>query len=85
MGHHYYNPARYTPSSLARRPCKPQTVERQHLRAKFHLVPDADLAIGSNGAWQWARSRPDLEEFFANYFADRAECGLGAAYLENRF
>ncbi len=63
MGHHYYNPARYGPSSLARRPCKPQTVERQHLLAKFDRVPDADLAIGSNGAWRWARSRPDREEF----------------------
>jgi hypothetical protein len=46
---------------------------RHRLLASFDFEPDADLVIGSNGAWQWARSRPDLEEFLVNYFINRAE------------
>jgi hypothetical protein len=49
--------------------------ERHRWFAGFDFEPDADLIIGSNGAWQWARPRPDLEEFFANYFMNRAEDG----------
>ncbi len=48
----------------------------RHLKlASFDFEPDSDLLIGENGAWQWARSRPDLEEFLVNYFTDRAEDG----------
>lgn len=49
--------------------------ERHRWFAGFDFEPDADLMIGTNGAWQWARSRPDLEEFFTNYFVNRAEDG----------
>lgn len=52
-----------------------KTLERHHLLARFDFDPDADLLVGSNGAWQWARPRPDLEEFFTNYFMTRAEDG----------
>lgn len=37
--------------------------------------PNVDVVIGSNGAWQWARSKPDLEEFLKNLFISRAEDG----------
>jgi hypothetical protein len=46
---------------------------RQRLMAGFDFDPDADLRIGANGAWQWARSRPDLEHFLRQYFISRAE------------
>ncbi len=49
--------------------------ERHTTFAEFKFDPDVDLMVGSNGAWQWARSRPDLEEFLSNYFASRAEDG----------
>ena len=35
----------------------------------------ADIAIGANGAWHWARPRPDLEDFLRRYFIGRAEDG----------
>jgi len=37
--------------------------------------PYADIAIGANGAWQWARSKPELQEFLTNHFINRAEDG----------
>ena len=37
--------------------------------------PSSDIAIGSNGAWQWAKSKPDLERFLTNFFISRAEDG----------
>ena len=51
---------------------------RQYLARHEQLVglgfdPDFDIRIGANGAWQWARPRPDLEEFLRNYFISRDE------------
>lgn len=40
----------------------------------FNFEP-SDVVIGANGAWQWARSKPDLEKFLANHFISRAEDG----------
>lgn len=37
--------------------------------------PSTDIAIGSNGAWRWAKSKPDLEKFLQNFFISRAEDG----------
>ena len=37
--------------------------------------PNADIVIGCNGAWQWARSNPELERFLKNFFISRAEDG----------
>ena len=48
-------------------------VERQTRLATFDFDPDIDLTIGRNGAWHWARPRPDLEEFLKSYFISRAE------------
>jgi hypothetical protein len=48
---------------------------RHRAIAECNFNPDTDIAVGSNGAWQWKRSRPDLQEFFANYFMRRAEDG----------
>ncbi len=47
--------------------------DRQRLMAGFDFDPDTDLRIGANGAWQWARPRPDLEDFLKKYFLSRAE------------
>ncbi len=46
---------------------------RQRLLAGFDYDPDHDLKIGPNGAWHWARHRPDLEDFLRKYFLSRAE------------
>jgi hypothetical protein len=49
--------------------------ERHRWLSDFKFDPVTDLAIGSNGAWHWARPRPDLEQFLQNYFVNRAEDG----------
>ena len=49
--------------------------DRHQKFSKLDFDPQADLVVGANGAWHWARSRPDLEEFFVNYFNSRAEDG----------
>jgi len=55
---------------------KNRKYRERHLKfAGFDFDPEADLRIGANGAWQWKRSRPDLNEFFADYFMSRAEDG----------
>jgi hypothetical protein len=41
--------------------------------AAFHFDPGLDLRIGGQGAWEWARPRPDLEAFMKSYFVERAE------------
>jgi hypothetical protein len=35
----------------------------------------SDLVVGSNGAWHWSRSKPELENFLVNHFISRAEDG----------
>jgi hypothetical protein len=47
--------------------------DRHASLASFNFDPDIDLRIGANGAWQWARSRPEVESFLMNYFINRAE------------
>src|ERR1700733_2372345 len=37
--------------------------------------PNTDIAVGPNGAWQWARSKPDLQNFLKSLFVSRAEDG----------
>ncbi|HET9415494.1 MAG TPA: hypothetical protein VFO74_15390 [Pseudolabrys sp.] len=46
---------------------------RHDLLAGLGFDPDLDLRIGANGAWHWARPRPDLEDFLQKYFLSRAE------------
>ena len=46
---------------------------RQEQLAGFDFDPDADLTVGANGAWHWAKPRPDLEDFLRKYFTSRAE------------
>jgi hypothetical protein len=41
--------------------------------ADLGFEPDSDIRIGTNGTWQWARPRPDLEAFLKSYFVGRAE------------
>jgi hypothetical protein len=40
----------------------------------FNFEP-SDIVIGANGAWEWARSKPDLEKYLMNHFVNRAEDG----------
>jgi hypothetical protein len=46
---------------------------RQEGLAGFDFDPEIDLRIGPNGAWQWARPRPELESFLTSYFINRTE------------
>ncbi len=48
---------------------------RHRTLAEHNFDPNADIAVGANGAWQWARPRPDLEKFLASFFIGRAEDG----------
>lgn len=48
-------------------------VDRQLRLSGFDFDPDRDLTIGANGAWQWGRPRPELEDFLRRYFVSRAE------------
>jgi hypothetical protein len=41
----------------------------------FNFDPDADLVVGANGAWHWARQNPGLQNFLLNHFVSRAEDG----------
>jgi hypothetical protein len=50
-----------------------KTLGRHGLLARFDFDPGADLIIGANGAWQWKRSKPDLEKFLADYIVERTE------------
>ena len=50
-------------------------IDRHKQLADLRFEPNSDLRIGANGAWQWARPRPELEEFLRNYFLNRAEDG----------
>jgi hypothetical protein len=50
-----------------------QYLARHEQLAGLGFDPDSDIRIGANGAWQWARPRPDLEEFLRNYFVGRDE------------
>jgi hypothetical protein len=43
------------------------------LFADFSFEPEADLVVGHNGAWRWARPRPEMESFLTDYFIGRAE------------
>lgn len=52
-----------------------KTLERHRVLASLDFDPESDLVIGDNGAWQWRRSRPELENFFTNYFRGRSEDG----------
>ena len=38
---------------------------RHRLFADYGFEPEADLVVGRNGAWRWARPRPEMESFLA--------------------
>jgi len=50
-----------------------QYLARHEELAGLGFDPDIDIMIGANGAWHWARPRPDLEKFLKSYFVSRAE------------
>jgi hypothetical protein len=37
--------------------------------------PATDIKHGDNGAWQWSKSRPELERYCIDYFQQRLEDG----------
>lgn len=41
--------------------------------ARFDFEPAGDIAVGSNGAWEWASAKPDLHAFARDYFIGRSE------------
>jgi hypothetical protein len=45
--------------------------------ARFDFDPAVDIRVSETGAWEWARSRPDLDEFLRGYFDSRAEDTVG--------
>jgi hypothetical protein len=47
--------------------------QRYRLLSEFEFDPEADIKVGSNGSWEWARKRPELAEFLKGYFASRNE------------
>ena len=47
--------------------------QRHYWLSKFDFNPNSDLVVGANGAWQWAKPRPELQEFLKNFFINRAE------------
>ena len=48
----------------------------RHERLKqLGFDPDQDLTVAANGAWSWARPRPDIEDYAADYFPSRKEDG----------
>jgi hypothetical protein len=49
--------------------------DRHDAVVKMGFDPATDITIGSNGAWQWARPRPELENFCIDYFQQRLEDG----------
>lgn len=49
--------------------------DRHASLARLDFEPDYDLVVGVNGAWHWARTRTELQEFLTKYFIDRAEDG----------
>jgi hypothetical protein len=51
---------------------------RQQMLAEISFDPKIDIRIGENGAWEWARPRPDLAAFLKNYFIERKEDGESA-------
>ena len=50
-----------------------QYLHRHDLLARIEFDPDIDIRIGANGAWEWARPRPNLEDLLRKYFIGRAE------------
>jgi hypothetical protein len=47
--------------------------ERHFSLAAFNFDPNLDLRVGTQGAWEWARPKPELEAFLLAYFVGRAE------------
>jgi hypothetical protein len=49
--------------------------ERHNGLAAHAFDPDADIAIGAEGAWRWASDKPALHAYVHDYFRDRNEDG----------
>ena len=47
--------------------------DRHKRLSKFDFNPELDIKVDCNGAWQWARCKPELENFCARYFVSRDE------------
>jgi hypothetical protein len=49
--------------------------DRHDAVVKMGFDPATDIKHGDNGAWQWARPRPELEHYCIDYFQQRLEDG----------
>ena len=49
--------------------------DRHDAVVKMRFDPAADITIGDNGAWHWARPVPELENYCIDYFQQRLEDG----------
>jgi hypothetical protein len=49
--------------------------DRHDAVVKIGFDPVTDIKHGDNGAWQWARPRPELERYCIDYFQQRLEDG----------
>ena len=49
--------------------------DRHDAVVKMAFDPATDITVGDNGAWHWARSVPELENYCIDYFQQRLEDG----------
>jgi hypothetical protein len=49
--------------------------DRHDAVVKLGFDPATDITVGDNGAWHWARSVPELENYCIDYFQQRLEDG----------
>jgi hypothetical protein len=50
--------------------------DRHKLLSKYNFDPTLDIKVGSGGAWEWARTRPELARFLEQFFESRTEDGI---------
>ncbi len=49
--------------------------ERHEELGRFRFDPYEDIAIDENGCWRWDSDKPQMHEYFKEYFASRREDG----------
>jgi len=49
--------------------------ERHIAFAEYDFDPARDLVVDKNGAWTWARERPEIDTLIRTYFESRQEDG----------
>lgn len=52
-----------------------QYLERYDTLREFDFAPTVDIALDSNGAWEWSSDKPELHRRVKEYFSSRKEDG----------